>query len=490
MSSAWDEERRELLDGLTRMGDSGRAEGAPREQLPHQFFPVAEHLRLLDKDVVLVVGPRGSGKTQITRMLTDAGAATVIARFAPKVRIASNASWMPAFPAGRDVFEGNGLRHFVELRGSDSSVLRNVWLAYLLRRLKPELSKESQKRLASLFKPNAADIEGVYDAFIALKAEPIVALDTLDQTLEKEGRHLFVTYDELDTLGGGDWQLIEPGIRGLVSLWAAYTRRWQNLKAKLFIRTDLYERHAKAGGADLYKLAAARVELMWGDRDLYAMLLKRIANADPKLARYLKAAKGVEWQEDPDLGLIPKLSRWDDARPAIEHMVGPYMGANQKKGLVYRWLLDHVRDGLGRAYPRPLVQMLELAAGSERRQGEALKRPRLLQPTSLRSALDRLSNDHVIQMGDEFPWLDSVKSNLATNPLVPYLEKDAIKLLDLVIPDSASTPPYEGKELLEYLIEVGVLRRRPDRRIDAPDLFLAGLGLRRKGGVKRRHEAG
>jgi|GEM_PF-5013762 hypothetical protein len=71
---------------------------------------------------------------------------------------------------------------------------------------------------------------------------------------------------------------------------------------------------------------------MWGERDLYAMLLKRIANADPQLASYLKAAKSVEWQEDPDLGLIPILSRWDDARPAIERMVGPYMGANQKRG--------------------------------------------------------------------------------------------------------------------------------------------------------------
>ncbi|MFX8601250.1 hypothetical protein ABTL95_20600, partial [Acinetobacter baumannii] len=81
------------------------------------------------------------------------------------------------------------------------------------------------------------------------------------------------------------------------------------------------ERHAKAGGADLYKLAASRVELNWGDRDLYAMLLKRIANADPALADYLRPAKGIEWQNDRDLGLIPILKRWDDARPAIERLV-------------------------------------------------------------------------------------------------------------------------------------------------------------------------
>ena len=33
---------------------------------------------------------------------------------------------------------------------------------------------------------------------------------------------------------------------------------------------------------------------------------------------------------------------------------------------------------------------------------------------------------------------------------------------------------------------LGVFRRRPDGRIDAPDLFLHGMGLRRKGGVSRK----
>lgn len=486
MSRAWDEERRQLLDSLARMGDSGRAEGAQVDQLAGGFYPVAEHLRLLDTDVVLVVGPRGSGKTQITRMLTDANLAQAIARFAPKVRLPRSARWLAAFPAGRQVFEGNGLRHFVEQEGISPEAMRDVWLAYLLRRLQSELSEHEQESLASLFAPNAADIVSIYRAFRALGAAPIVVLDELDRRLEIRGEHLFVTYDELDTLGNGEWTAIEAGIRGLVALWAAYTRRWQNLRAKLFIRTDLYDRHAKSGGADLYKLAASRVELSWADRDLYAMLLKRIANTDAGLADYLKGAKGIVWQDDGDLGHIPILKRWDDARPAIERMVGPYMGANQKKGLVYRWLLDHVRDGLGRAYPRPLVQMLELAAARDRQQAESLNRPRLLHPTSLRLALDRVSNDHVLQAKDELPWLDTVKESLAANPLVPYMDKEALRLLEVVADIGEVQPPYEGRELLDYLIELGVLRRRPDRRIDAPDLFLNGLGLRRKGGVRRK----
>jgi hypothetical protein len=35
------------------------------------------------------------------------------------------------------------------------------------------------------------------------------------------------------------------------------------------------------------------------------------------------------------------------------------------------------------------------------------------------------------------------------------------------------------------LLEIGVLGSRPNNRIDVPDLFLTGLGLTRKGGVRK-----
>jgi len=167
-------------------------------------------------------------------------------------------------------------------------------------------------------------------------------------------------------------------------------------------------------------------------------------------------------------------------------MVGAYMGANQKKGMVYRWLLDHVRDGHGRTFPRPLVRLIEEAARQELEHFGTLREPRLLEPASLRRALDRVSEDHVVQSRDEWPWLATVKERL-TGSLVPWdREKAVAELLDEFQPKGdVSDPPFRGRELLEYLLDIGVLRRRSDGRVDAPDLFLAGLGLRRKGGVKK-----
>jgi len=488
MTSQWNEERRTLLRALQNIGSAGRAEGARTESIATSFFPVAEHLRLLDPDVVLVVGPRGSGKTQIARVLTDAELFDAVKLHAPAVRLPTGQSqWLKVYPAGKQGFEGVGLRTFMKGAGDGTETLRELWFAYLVRALKDHLDDQGRIDLAPLFEPAAADVEAIHRAFRELGTKPVVVLDRLDEQLERQGRYLFATYDELDTLGNGDWKLIEAGVRGLVALWAAYARRWRRIRAKLFLRTDLYEKHAKAGGADLAKLAAGRVELVWSDRDLYGQLLKRMANVDDALADYVKAVKGVSWSDDPSLGRIPKLRTWQDARPVVERMVGVYMGANQKKGLVYRWLLDHVRDGLGRGYPRPFVRLMEEGANQELQYFGNLKSRRLLEPASLRRALDRVSGDHVAQSLDEWPWLEAIRGKLRGDPLVPYAEKEAVKLLEgLSGATDATPPPFEGRELLDYLLELGIFRRRPDGRLDAPDLYLFGLGLRRKGGVTKK----
>ena len=487
MSSQWDEERRTLLQALQNIGSAGRAEGATTESIAPGFYPVAEHLRLLDPDVVLVVGPRGSGKTQIARVLTDAALFDAVKLYAPAVRLpVGRAEWLRVYPAGSKSFEGVGLRTFMNAAGDGTEPLRELWFAYLVRALKDHLDDQGRTDVAPLLAPAAADIEAIYRAFRELGTKPVVVLDRLDEQLEQQGRYLFATYDELDTLGNGDWKLVEAGVRGLVALWAAYARRWQRIRAKLFLRTDLYERHAKAGGADLAKLAAGRVELVWSDRDLYGQLLKRMANVDTTLVDYVQPVKGVTWNDDLSLGRIPKLRTWQDARPVLERMVGVYMGANQKKGLVYRWLLDHVRDGLGRGYPRPFVRLIEEAARLELQHFGTLRSPRLLEPASLRRALDRVSDGHVTDSKDEWPWLEAIKGKLRGDPLVPYAEKEAIQLMEgLSRAKDATPPPFEGRELLDYLLELGIFRRRPDGRIDAPDLFLSGLGLKRKGGVRR-----
>jgi hypothetical protein len=490
MSTEWTEQRRELLTALQTIGGQGRAEGEPLDRIPKGYYPVPEHLRVLDPEVVLIVGPRGAGKTEIARALTEAGLASAFGRRAPAVRLPSGETpWRKGYPLGAEGFDLGGLRRFLLEISSRVDAVRELWFTYLVRVLRDTLDEQARSTLKRLLDLQGGSVQDNHRAFLQARDEPVLALDRLDQGLEKQDSYIFIAYDELDTLGGGDWDVMEASIRGLVAFWAAYARRWRRIRAKVFLRTDLYDRHTTSGGADLAKLAAGRVELSWSDRDLHAMLLKRIVNASKALYEYVKGARAsVRWGDDDALGHVPALDSWQDARPVVERMVGPYMGATKKKGLVYRWLLDHVRDGRGRALPRPFVRLIEEAARIELSAPHPLREPRLLDPGAVRRALDRVSAEHVAHALDEWPWLDLLKERFK-GQLVPWeREREVVRLLEGMRPsaDSSKAPPFEGRDLTDYLVEVGILRRRAADRIDVPDLFLAGLGLKRKGGVRRK----
>jgi hypothetical protein len=168
------------------------------------------------------------------------------------------------------------------------------------------------------------------------------------------------------------------------------------------------------------------------------------------------------------------------------------MGADLKKGRTFAWLLSHIRDGNGHAMPRALVWLIEQAAIQELERQQATYN-RLLDPRSLRRALDDVSKDHVLQVNThELPWLPGVKQRL-DGAGVPMPRREAERLLGRQWEDSwnvktpdARPPADDASGLVTQLIEIGVFRVRPDSRIDVPDLFMAGLGLSRKGGVRKR----
>ncbi|MBI2528541.1 MAG: hypothetical protein HYV93_21470 [Candidatus Rokubacteria bacterium] len=351
-----------LLEAMSRMGSAGRAEGEDQARLARTFWPVPEHLRAFDPDVVLVVGPRGAGKTELFRAVIERGLLPTLSARNPGLRLppVAQTRWLAGYPMGSEFPSERLLREFAKAKSATDELLLDVWLGYLVRVLQDELHDASLK---AVFAPQGGDVEQVLSAFRANAKAALLALDALDERLRSEGRYSIVAYDELDTLARNDADLTRVAVRGLVALWAGHARRWKRLRGKIFLRTDLYERAATAGGADFAKLAANRAELVWSDRHLYAMLVRRLANSGEDLSKYCEAK--IELEDGVELGRFPIIRKAEDTRPLIERMVGTYMGANERKGLTHRWLLDHIRDGRGQALPRPLVRLFEAAADAQ-----------------------------------------------------------------------------------------------------------------------------
>ena len=339
-----------LRNELSNLG-YGQAEGETPDLFARRLYPIPEHLRALDPNVVLVVGPRGSGKSELFNAffkheeLGDAimrrAARTGSLRMQP-----ASTTWKPAYPAGTEFPDSRALARHVQ---SDEKA-KALWYVMLVRCLADEIDGRLKENLRPLMAPMAADLAIVLRAEQELSASPTAALDALEKRLEQEDRWIFVGYDELDTLGGFDWELMARLVRGLVAFWSDYSRRWQRIRAKIFLRSDLFRRHAGMGTADFAKLAANRSELGWSDTAILGMLVKRIANTSEALAEYCRGAR-LSFEQDETLGLLPKIEKPDNAYPLLERFAGEYMGAGRKKGYVRNWVLDHLRDGTRRSRP-------------------------------------------------------------------------------------------------------------------------------------------
>ena len=400
-----------------------------------------------------------------------------------------SSQWRAAYPAQTAFPDSHALRKWV--RSDDDA--KQIWHAMLVRLLAEFFSDDQKRKLTPLIEPDAVEVGDILAAYNTMEVSPTGALDELEGRLQQEDRWVFAGYDELDTLGGSDWALMASMVRGLIAFWSDYSRRWERIRAKIFLRSDLFRRHAGMGTADFAKLAANRAELGWSDKALLAMLIKRIANTSPKLAMYCQRAR-LRFEENTTLGLIPKVNEARDAWPLLERLAGEFMGAERKKGFVRSWILAHLRDGNGQISPRSLVRLLEQAAGKDVL-NQSLRPPRLIHPTALRQALDDVSDNHVTQgISSEWPWLEGVRTRLQEDQLVPWVRAKITRLLGTDwagswghgLADGTIPPAERPTDLVDYLIELGVFRRRADNRVDVPDLYLSGLNLRRKGGVSRR----
>ena len=479
---------------LTDLG-YGQAEAETDELFALRLYPVTEHVRALNTKVVLVVGPRGSGKSALFKAFfsENRDLADSIRRWMPGSSTlqadSDSAAWRAAYPAHTDFPDSQALAK--RIHSEDDA--KKIWHAMLVRLLRGFFTEDQRQNLTPLLEPMAVEVGDILHAYDTSRVSPTGALDELEGELQRNNRWIFSGYDELDTLGGSDWELMARMVRGLIAFWSDYSRRWERIRAKIFLRSDLFRRHAGMGTGDFAKLAANRAELKWSDAALLAMLVKRIANTSEELATYCQRSR-LRFEEDDALGLIPQIKEPRDAWALLERLAGEFMGAERKKGFVRNWVLAHLRDGNGQISPRSLVRLLEQAAGKDVA-NQSLRPPRLIHPTALRQALDDVSDNHVTQgSSSEWPWLEGVRVRLQEDQLVPWGRAKITRLLGtdwngswgLSLADGIRPPADRPGDFVDYLIELGIFRRRADNRVDVPDLYLSGLNLRRKGGVSRR----
>ncbi|MDA8064077.1 MAG: hypothetical protein M0031_01045 [Thermaerobacter sp.] len=491
------EKRREMLDELEDVCREGQAENEPEEEesfLRH-FLPIRSHYRILEPDILLMIGDKGAGKSELFRALTyEAGrrALTDMARqLGRNVLDLKQIHWMVGFQtSGTDFPPPLVMRELARKHGPGDMQL--FWLALLMRVLLLAKVLPEGRLTGGLHKElfdGSWPLEKWVDNLQQQQGLVFGIMDELDNRMRRDNRYVFVIYDELDRVGAEDWEALQQMLRGLVQLWAIYSRRWRRLRPKLFLRRDLYDR-TPSFGPDIAKIAASKAEIVWDVQEFYGVLMKRLLNSGARLRPLLDQALPPHTDAGP-LGKLPVVRSAEDYRRAVERLFGPYMGSDPRKGFTFNWIPNHLKDGRGRIYPRPLLRLVAEAARMEIPQLRGQETGALVHHTALRGALDQVSEFRVQELQEEFPWIRTMQAALKKRPfLVPENREEVEAALAKIPWEKGKRPPFKaGRELLEFLFELGITQLRRDGRVDVGDLYLRGLGLKRKGGVARPRSA-
>ena len=496
------EEKLSVLEAISSIAPEN-ASAEDEENLFSYFLPLRSYSKLADPKVFLVTGGRGAGKSELFRMLTSKGGLEHVLGEADRRRYTKlkKARFLVGYQSS-----GKGSRYFPTkfvcdhyAKGQDEGQVTCFWAGLLCAVLLRDFAGDEEVAAAAeqfLGKEQAeylcqySSMPEKWLVWMAFHQESWEAfLDRCDQYFEQIGEQIYITYDELDRICQ-EYGNLFLFCRSLLNFWFTHNNRWQNLKTKIFLRSDLY--NAKAlRFIDSSKMRAYRLELQWDSLSLYRLLVKRLANCgNPFLLDYLKSIPDLLLKKEEVLGYLPG-SQDISFQELVEKMIGRYMGRTPKKGYSYTWVPNHIQDANGELSPRPFLKCFVFAAMEQRgheMEVEALEEERLLHSSRLQAALSEVSKDRVKELvEEEYGWLEILRKKLIGQSML----MNRAEFLGYLLPENwsqeerAALPGRTPEELLDVLKILGIFFETEDGRINTPEIYLHGFGLKRRGGIKR-----
>lgn len=494
------EEKYELLQCIADcVPENGAAED--EENLLQNFLPLRSYSKLANPKVFLITGGRGTGKTELFHILTSCDGLRHVLSEGDKKRITDlqESRFIVGYSSESKKLPAQ-LACSRWIKGKTGEEIEVFWIGLACAVILQEFAEDEQistlaksyigEELKDLFQCSSSDPSKWWPLADEKIADVEQFLNSLDDLLSERRLQIFLNYDELDRICGNYRELFDY-IRQLLNFWFVHNNRFSNIKAKIFLRSDLY--NAKSlQFVDSSKMRAYHLELKWDVLSLYRMLVKRMANCGyAQMVCYLREASDVLLKEkNEELGYLPGDSE-EAFQLLVEKMIGRYMGKNAKRGRSYAWVPNHIQDANGELAPRSFLKCFSFAAASMIQQMDELERlegDRLLSPVVLQGALAHVSADRVDELvKEEYKWLSNLIVRLKDKTLL--IDKQEFKCY--LEPDCwpeeerESLPGRTSEQILEVLISLGIVMVTADSRINVPEIYLHGFGLKRRGGIKR-----
>lgn len=451
------------------------------EPLTHGFLYVpAAHLRALHPDSMLVVGTRGAGKSVWWAALQDTEHRKWVAQAAAAAPLDEDTLVSPGF--------GPKTNQPEDYPGSQT-------LRMLLERYPPHLlwytviAWHATGKGEGLLGKNTTWEERV--GWVKTHPEQVErGLSEADSRLANQGRKHLILFDALDRTSS-QWEELRALLRGLLQALLDF-RSFRAIRAKAFVRQDMLEDPEVSNFPDASKVLASRVSLDWPRADLFGLLWQHLGNGarHGELFRELCEERfDVAWTKLSGVWRVPKELRKDAElqRSVFHSLTGPYMGRDKRRGAPYTWLPNHLADAHLRVSPRNFLFAIRTATLSDSNEGREFA----LFHEAIKQGVQEASRVRVKEIGEDHPWID-----VAMRPLrelvIPcdfseikkrWKQSDVVDQLNARRDERPKRIDQGSLGLRQDLIEIGMFELMSDGRINMPDVYRVGFGLKRKGGI-------
>lgn len=445
---------------------------------PRYIYVPDSHLKALDPNRALIKGGRGTGKTFWWETLASPSVGSVLLnRFFDSRKEGLT----------YEVSVGHGAKALATGRALDADTLtalfsqfpeRVVWKAVVLSRIAP-----------SRLEPMGSWRERVRWVHENPEESAQILAEADDLLYRAKRRHI-VVFDAIDRTGTL-WQDVVRAHRGLFNILLELSGM-RAIRAKAFVRLDVVEDPEVMRFPDASKLQTAAVELAWRRADLYGLLWQYLANSDEHSEAFRSLSDG--WKKSNGIWDVPaSLRSNEEAQQRLWHrLAGRWMGTRERQGDTYPWLTNHLGDAFGRVSPRSFLTAVRAAARTTPEDEPLTIHHRAIQEGVREAAAIRAR-----EIREDFPWTEQALVALE-GLLVPCDTKKVLaewrraQLEQILDHDQEARRRrrYRGdlrgvdlRGVVEDLIDLGVVQRLRDSRINVPDLYRLGFGMKRKGGV-------
>lgn len=461
-----------IMNGLETA--AAEDEFATKKDLQNNFYPLKGYTFIFDPRKFLVLGQKGVGKTALFSALKNNEYAKALAKYLNvNIEQYEHTEWIVGTSQATNYIDIFGcLSNEEQIRG---------FLYYETLRILLEndcnLKKIICESSAAYMFDKAFEVEQCKHLTGEVAYRLNQLLGEVNKHYKEENVVVTIIYDALD-------RVVAPENRGkfvsaLINMWYMNENTMQNIRSKIFLRKDIYDREVNV--PDKVKLKNYSVTIAWEYDQLFAMIWKRAISVSEPVKNLYEKIMQKQIREVYGLGYIPIVSE-EENRSMLSALIGVKMGSS-KKASTYNWFKNRLADTQGTIVPRSMIDIFAKAAGKEIELRKEDYQPAIrlvIRPRCFEDVLPEVSEKRVIDLKEEFreyaSFLDSLKDTVQRSPV------DEKTLGNALERNGFGNP----REEISNLINIGILKQYQRKisdpiRYHFPDIYLRGLGLQRSG---------